>query len=480
MKLNDRSAQLLTLLLGVVLLGLSQVRFGVDLLAWVAPVPFLVYLKRTHGWRSRLLFIGALAVAWSAATAKYIVPPLPYFFILLNGVTYSIVSGVGYLAWDRLSRGVRSHLGNLAFAGIMVALEWLQYTFTPLSSNGAAAYTQLENLAFLQVTSLFGIAGISALMYFFAAVVADALMERRIPKVQFGVVISLIVVLHIWGAYRIGASPKAETVLVAAVVTDSTWFNDPLPDDEERQRIEDALFRNSNRAADAGAQLIVWNEVSNFVAPDKESAVVARASEFTKKNGVYLVMAYLVIKRKDPFLVENKYVLVGPKGNQLGEYLKHKPVPGEPSVPGNGDTEVIDTAFGKISGVICYDFDFPQLGLDLAKKDVDIAFIPSSDTVGVDPFHTQIAAIRAIEGGYSVVRSTRMGLSAGIDQYGRMRGWLSSNETDERVLLVSLPTKSVWTFYSEVGDILAYLSMMYLLGLFGWRLFRFRKTRSPS
>jgi apolipoprotein N-acyltransferase len=66
--------------------------------------------------------------------------------------------------------------------------------------------------------------------------------------------------------------------------------------------------------------------------------------------------------------------------------------------------------------------------------------------------HTQMAAVRAIEGGFSIPRSTRMGLSAGIDAHGRMRGWLSANESAENILLVSLPAHRVQTVYSVLGD----------------------------
>jgi hypothetical protein len=65
-----------------------------------------------------------------------------------------------------------------------------------------------------------------------------------------------------------------------------------------------------------------------------------------------------------------------------------------------------------------------------------------------------------------------MGLSAGIDHTGRFRGWLSANETDERILLVDLPTRSAWTLYRVVGDLLAYLSLVFVLVLTGWRIVR--------
>jgi apolipoprotein N-acyltransferase len=474
MKLSDRKLNALLLLAGSVMLAASQVRFGVGLLGWFAPVPLLVFLGRTSGWSSRLALLGTLCLAWTLAAAKFITPPLPYFLILLNGVSFGIVNGAGYLLWDRLRRNLPSHLGSLAFGAMLVALEWLQFRFTPLASNGAAAYTQLDNLPFLQLTSLFGISGISLLMYWFAAAAADCFLEQRIAWRRVAIPIGLIVVAHAWGAFRIGAPTEGQTVKVAAVGTNSIWFGGELPDEEERRRVEDALFTRTTSAAEAGASLIVWNEVSNVVDSEHEPELFERAGKLAEEYGVHLVMAYLVPTQQSPPLFENKYTWVGPSGEVIYTYFKQKPVPGEPSVPKGGAAKVLDTELGRMGGAICFDFDYPHLALDLAAQGADIVFLPSSDTPGVDPFHTQIAAVRAIEGGYSVVRSTRMGLSAGIDPHGRIRGWLSSNETDERVLLVDLPKKGVWTLYSAIGDALAYVALAYLAFLVVLRIVRWK------
>ncbi len=466
----NRKHQLMWLALGTALLALGQVRCGVGLLAWTAPIPFLVFLGRTSGWRSRLTLIGVLCVAWSLAAAKYITPPLPYSLIVLNGVSYGVVNGVGYLVWDRLRRGLPAYLSNLAFPAIHIGLEWLQYRFTPLASNGAAAYTQLENLPYLQFAAVFGIAGLSFLMYWFAAVAADALVARRLARIQTALVLGIIVLVNIGGAIRIGYPVEQETVRVATVGTDFMWFGGPLPSDEEQRNIERTLFERTESAAESGAKLIVWNEVSTIVDAEDESRFIARAKEIARGHGIHLVMSYLAPVQPEPLLVKNKYTWVGPAGDLLDTYLKHKPLPGEPSIPGDGNAKVIETDFGRVTGAICYDFDFPQIGLDRASKGADIVFVPSSDAWGVDPFHTQIAAVRAIEGGYSVVRSTRMGLSAAIDPHGRIRGWLSTNETSERILLATIPNKSFRTIYSMIGDSLVYAALVFLLALTVWRV----------
>jgi apolipoprotein N-acyltransferase len=77
-----------------------------------------------------------------------------------------------------------------------------------------------------------------------------------------------------------------------------------------------------------------------------------------------------------------------------------------------------------------------------------------------------MAALRAIEGGFSIVRATRFGLSAGIDAHGRLRGQQSTNESTEPFVLASVPTTRIATVYSALGN----LVLLPLLGLLGWAL----------
>lgn len=161
---------------------------------------------------------------------------------------------------------------------------------------------------------------------------------------------------------------------------------------------------------------------------------------------------------------------------QQDTYLKHKPaVPVEPAVQGKGAPKAAETGFGKAAGAICFDFDFPQIGLTMARGGVDFVFVPGADTPSIDPYHTLVSSMRAIEGGYSVIRSVRHGASIGVDPVGRIRGWLNTNESDNKILLVTIPTQKVWTLYKTVGDVVAWLSIGFLFYLVGWRFYLRRR-----
>jgi apolipoprotein N-acyltransferase len=92
--------------------------------------------------------------------------------------------------------------------------------------------------------------------------------------------------------------------------------------------------------------------------------------------------------------------------------------------------------------------------LEHARLGVDVVALPSSDWRAIDPIHSQMAALGAIAGGFSVIRSTRFGLSAIIDPLGRIRAWHSSFEGGAPVLIAEVPRHHLDTVYARVGDVL--------------------------
>jgi len=91
------------------------------------------------------------------------------------------------------------------------------------------------------------------------------------------------------------------------------------------------------------------------------------------------------------------------------------------------------------------------------QKDVDILLLPSSDCDSVADSHAQQAPFRAVENGVALARPTRQGISLATDGQGRLLGhkpdYFVSNE---RTLVVSVPTRGNDTWYASVGDGLAY------------------------
>lgn len=462
-ELSPASRNRLYLALGALLIVAANLRWGVGVLAWLAPLPLMRFLRLAPGWRPRMALAVALPVAWTLAVVKIITAPLPFAAAPGFGVPVGLFFVAAYLAWDALRRRADDWRAALSFPALMVGVEWLQARSTPLGSWGAVAYTQLDDLPLLQMASLFGLAGVGWIVYGVAAALdrgfAAPPAERRR---WFAGVALAVLAAHAFGFARLtGEARHGRMVNAAAVGTDASFGRAPLPSAADIQRVENALFDRTQRAAAAGASLVVWTEAATLVYPERQRELLSRAAAAARVLNIELVAAYVVPVSQAPLLYENKYVWLRPDGETDQVYLKHEPVPGEPAIRGTDPPRVVNTAFGRASGAICYDYDFPYLAARHARLAVDVIALPSSDWLGIDPIHTQMASLRAIEGGFSILRSTRMGLSAGIDPYGRLRGWLSSHESDERVLVVTLPAESVPTLYARIGDTLVYLGLAY-------------------
>ena len=443
----------LWLFLGVALLAATHFRFGIDALTWVAWVPFLRFLRLRPGVGPAFMVIVAGIVAFTLGVLKIVTPPLPMAIAVGFGVPIGLMLTVPAVAYGTLRPRLEHRmpaLTALLFPALMGLGEWSQSTFTELGSWGAAAHTQLDNLALLQLASITGAAGVSFVIYLVNVAVERALWgQHRLLGASLGAVLAIQGV----GGMRLASlETNTDVVRVAAVGTEATFGGAPLPDSAELAAINDGIERRVRQAAAQGAEIVVFNEGATLTLPNDRPAFEARWAALADELDIEMVAAWIVPVQLDPLQYENVSVTFRPDGTGTPPYLKHHPVPGEPAIPGTGPLPALDTASARVGTAICYDGDFPRLGLGHARNGVDLLAVPSSDWRGIDPIHTEMLRLRAIEGGYSVVRSTRLGLSAGIDAGGRFRGTQSAYDTGDKVLLVDVPRAQIATLYRWWGD----------------------------
>lgn len=444
--------------LGLVLMVMVHMTVSVELLAWVAYVPFLLYLHQTRGRRFRWWFILIYLLSWSIIVAKIITDPIPLMGIPLYALPIALFHLPAFLVWARFRE---KKYAWLLFPALMTVMEWVQYTYTPWGAWGAAAYTQMDNINMLQTVSLFGMAGLSFLIYIVNIGVSFLITNYSDNIKKVSIIGVLFLAVSIFSAVRYDFS-KLETdsmIKVAAVGTDSEIGSGPLPTDEDRRKNVAALFDRTRQAAKSQAELIVWNEAAALVYPEEENEWKDRLSTLAADCGATLVASYIVLVSEKPMKYGNKYLFITPNGEIIYSYLKHEPVPGEPAIKGKEPFEAHQVNGVNYAGAICYDYDFPYLARAIGKQKADIVALPSSDWRGIDPIHTKMAAFRAVEQGHSVLRSTRFGLSAAINPYGEMQAQMSSFDDHDKIMVAHLPKTKVTTLYSLVGDVFVYLCM---------------------
>jgi apolipoprotein N-acyltransferase len=453
------------LLIGLITMYGSHMLMGIDLLGWIAYTPFLVFLYRTKGVKSRLLFVLALLAGWSLVTSKIITPPLIYAFVFLYSVPIVLIHLPGFLIWDRY----KDHRWSLfLFPGIMSLAEWVQYTYTPFASWGVIAYTQDDSLQIMQGLSLFGLPGLSFLLYWVNIGLASLYVGRKTSWSNTFSPALIITVLIIYGSVRIsmGQYEEKDWIRVAAIGTESTIGGPNLPTLQEHQMNKSMLFKRTRKAREMGASIVVWNEGATYSLPEHEPSWIDSLKALAQDERVNLYASYIVAVSLDPFKYENKYLFINEEGELVYEYLKHEPVPGEPAVKGKEELKVFDIDGTLTGGAICYDYDFPYLAKGYGQLRADLMVVPSSDWRGIDPLHTKMAAFRAVEQGHSILRSTRFGLSAGITPYGELLSKLSSFDTNDKIMVVDLPKKGMVTLYRMIGDsfvVICLIAVLFIL-----------------
>ncbi|MEU3457727.1 nitrilase-related carbon-nitrogen hydrolase [Micromonospora sp. NPDC006766] len=192
-----------------------------------------------------------------------------------------------------------------------------------------------------------------------------------------------------------------------------------------------------------------------------------RAGVLARTHGVYLELGLGVLSRQSPY-VRNQAVLIDPRGQVVWTYEKAHPVPGmEELTPGDGVVPTVDTPYGRLGNLICFDADFPGLARQGGDRGVDLMLVPSNDWREFGEVHTQKATIRAVENGYSLVRQDTNGLAQTVDYQGRVLASSNYFSSNQQTMVAYVPTKGVRTIYAAVGDVFAWLCVATLAALVG-------------
>jgi apolipoprotein N-acyltransferase len=150
--------------------------------------------------------------------------------------------------------------------------------------------------------------------------------------------------------------------------------------------------------------------------------------------------------------------LFAPSGELLTTYDKHHLVPGLEAGMTPGDEFVTQTMAGKLFGLaICKDMHFPPLGRAYGRRSVDAMLVPGWDFELDAWMAARIAALRGVENGFSVIRSSREGLLSVSDRFGRMVAEARSAPLPGVSLLTSAPVGHAATLYSRYGDVFGWM-----------------------
>lgn len=474
--------------LGAALLPFANGGRSIPAAAFLAPL-FLLRFTRTRRPLPGLLTLYALQSIAFAVQFRGMVPA-PGVLHTLIVLTYGGAATAPYVVDRLIAPRLRGWSATLVFPCAWSATEFL-VSLAPYGSWGAAGYALYGSLPLLQLLAVAGLPGLAFLIGWVAAsgnraweLGARSPLALRTVAVALGV---LAGVLLLGGARLALFPPDAPTVRVASIspsvptslhpdpkVVERFFGQKPLSADEiatirsRAAAIDDDLLAGAAREARAGAKIVFWGEANAPVFATDEAALVRRGEAVAKESGIYLGMALAVwhLDAAPPF--SNKLVLIDPGGEVVWEYVKARPVPGGEAAmsrPGDGRLRKTATPYGTLTGVICFDADFPRLLAQAGDLGADVVLDPSNDWKAIDPWHTRMASFRAIEQGVNLIRHTSGGRSAAFDYEGRVLATMDHYTAAQRVMVSQVPTRGTRTPYARFGDWLAWLSIAGVVAL---------------
>jgi len=418
--------------------------------AWLAPIPVLLAAFHARGRESFLL--GALAGAvGTLGTARYLLALAPPAVFGLVVVLSALGAGLTVLLAAAATRRWPAAAAVLAYPTADATWDFVQSLTSPHGTFGSLAYSQVSFLPALQVAALGGAPAVVFLVDLFGSAVAVAWHHRLRPWWVPAASLAAIAAALGLGAARSAATESPLAVPVALLSSDR-FAGVPHAWNEVW-----SLYRPAVEAAAAqGAQLVVLPEKIAALSPAEAVTATEDLVGAARSLHIDLVAGVLVVDGKTGL---NRALLVRSSGDVL-RYDKQHPVPGLESgiVPGSSAL-LFEMEQGRGGVAICKDMDFAALGQDYGRHGASLMLVPAWDfrgRWGEDGWlHSRMAVLRAVEGGFTLARSARIGRLTVSDRYGRVLAEAESSPGMATVLFQA-PLAAGPTPYAMRGD------------LFGW------------
>jgi apolipoprotein N-acyltransferase len=444
----------LLLLAGTLLVGFSMGRWLAPLAAWIGPVLIMRYARDHRPGRGFLFIILAYSLAFLIGFSANWASQFPLPAVPIIAIFYGFLWSLPFLADRLVSPRLRGFSSTLVYPLAVTALEFVNTQTNPIGTWGVTGFTQYGNLPLMQLASVTGMIGITFLMGWFASVANWAWENRTQEKKMlrglaiFGVVFATML---IYGFLRLNLAPASETVRVAGITAWVMSDSQAVKPDLDMEPIWDAFFSETVREAEAGAKVVLWHEGVGKGTDSEVASLIARAQDVARQYGIYLAVPLYVTYPGTEQPNENKLLVIDPAGAVAMEHVKYGGHIIEGSLLGDGNLRTLETPFGVLSGVICWDADFPTVIQQTGQKGVGLLLVPSGDWAEIDPIHSQMAVFRAIENGMSVVRQAYGGLSIATDPYGRVLAQTDFFGSTDRTMVAQVPTQHVATIYTAFG-----------------------------
>ncbi len=396
---------------------------------------------------------------------------------------------------------------------------------------GLMAYPVVSILPLIQIADITGIWGITTVVVLVNALGAEMLIAGRrliFPRMvhvrQWGVAVSLIALMLVYGTVRLNSSipivKKFNAILVQQNI--DSWVSG---NEIESMVVGQRLSREGLEETENPVDIIMWSETSlrrpfdefqHFYEQEPEGDTFL---EFLQEIDTNLFLGAPYMVNWENYEVMNAVILISPEGKIIDYYGKQHPVPFAEHIPFwevpfvqrffkeavglysggwvlgkeytifelplQSSSPSDDTSSGPqtvtFGAPICFEDAFPRICRGFILKGADLLINLTNDSwskrVSAETQHFVAALFRSVETKRVLVRSTNAGVTSVIDPYGRVIASLPL--FTEAVLSTEIPVyrEEKLTPYTLYGD---YLPFFYMAVVVGYLIIRRFRLLRPS
>ena len=492
-------------------------------LAFVAYTPlfYLVYKKeKSKVFKNAfcfgfLFYFGALYWLYNALNGYGHLPAVVTFLVLLLLVVIlSLYLSLIFI----FSKWIEKKTSISCFWTLpilWVTIEWCR-SYWPLGGLpwAQAGYSQWKFLTFIQISDLFGIYGVTALVIWINLALLEmfSLLRNKSFQKKSGMRILFVFILTLstlfYGAHQ---KSKVESISNQSPHFQLALLQGNIPQDEKwlLEKAEDILkiYQDMTREAFSKkqVQLVIWPEASfpYEIARDQQENIdyvgafpgniLLGSVSYENKGRLPPDTLYTPLG----FPIYNSALLIKPRSKLSGVYFKHHLVPyGEympfrdvlpfvgkltsqmgDFIPGT-EYNLLESSPAKMGILICYEDIFPEIAQTLVKNGANLLVNITNDAwygnSSALPQHLSFSAFRAVENRRSLVRSTNTGMTATFDAAGNI--WKLAPAFEQSILYDQVPLLDISSFYSQHGDLFAYACLAFsgllMLAPFLYQIFK--------
>lgn len=486
--------RLLAFLVGLALLIFSGVPFLIFPLVFVALLPLLWLWESSSGSGRAFLW------AFSAGLVFYLfhlhwIPnmitdvPVPRWLLWLGMALLVIYQALWWGMAGMLARWMRrvpAWVMAPGFAACWTLLEYLRCHMGDLSFTWAPLWAPaLGDLPLMSTAALWGPFGISLAIATVNALAYRAVRDKKWPALGWSA--GLIVLVHLAGFLPNGTR-RVGTLRVAIIQPNILL--------EGWAEVREAYMALAEHTAGHGVQLVILPE-SAFPGPMRYSGraqelvvLVAKEADapvvmasWDKEGKKYYNTVFLVGKNGKPMDRYDKILLV-PFGEHY-PFQEHLPEPLRKVDIGVGDysrgSRVKPLSMDSIllGPYVCYESLFPDIARAQALSGAQVLLNLTNDGwfgTSLGPTeHFQLGRFRASETGRFLLRAGKTGVSAIVDEKGRLVQEIGLFE--KGIMIRDVPLISGLTPYAILGDWPAMFSALIMALALGYTLLAQRKRK---